>query len=120
MSMGRKKYIVILLLVLLAGGIFLFLHMKGKAEKNVEDEIQELDAEQPEEEKEVKSLGVKVVIDSGHGGFDPGKVNSDGMIEKDINLQIAMKLKAELESQGIEVIMTRDSDKGLDEETSRS
>lgn len=120
MSMGRKKYIVILLLVLLAGGIFLFLHMKGKAEKNVEDEIQELDAEQPEEEKEVKSLGVKVVIDSGHGGFDPGKVNSDGMIEKDINLQIAMKLKAELESQGIEVIMTRDSDKGLYEETSRS
>ena len=121
MFMGRKKYLVILLLVLLAGGIFLFLHMKGNAKKNAENEKQEEEEEQlVEAEPEVKSLGIKMVIDSGHGGFDPGKVNSDGMIEKDINLQIAMKLKTELESQGIEVIMTRDSDKGLYEETSKS
>lgn len=30
-----------------------------------------------------------VVIDSGHGGNDPGKVGVDGSLEKDINLEIA-------------------------------
>ena len=34
-----------------------------------------------------------VVIDAGHGGNDPGKIGIDGTLEKDINLQITMKLK---------------------------
>ena len=34
-----------------------------------------------------------VVLDSGHGGMDPGKIGVDGSLEKDINLQIARKLK---------------------------
>ena len=54
-----------------------------------------------------------VVIDSGHGGFDPGKVGVDGSLEKEINLEIAMKLKKYLELEDIEVIMTRESDVGL-------
>ena len=54
-----------------------------------------------------------VVIDSGHGGNDPGKVGVDGSLEKDVNLQIATKLKTYLEASDVEVIMTRDEDKGL-------
>ena len=54
-----------------------------------------------------------IVIDAGHGGVDPGKISGDGVLEKDINLQIAYKLKRELESQGIRVVMTRDDDMGL-------
>lgn len=54
-----------------------------------------------------------VVIDSGHGGFDPGKVGVDGSLEKEINLEIAMKLKKYLELEDIEVVMTRESDVGL-------
>lgn len=60
-----------------------------------------------------------IVIDAGHGGNDPGKVGVDGSLEKDINLRIALFLRQFLESEGIEVVMTRETDKGLyDEGTS--
>lgn len=54
-----------------------------------------------------------VAIDIGHGGNDPGKVGVDGSLEKDINLQIAKRLKTYLESSDVEVVMTRDNDTGL-------
>ena len=54
-----------------------------------------------------------VVIDAGHGGNDPGKVGVDGSLEKDINLQIAMRLKTYLEQADVRVIMTREEDIGL-------
>lgn len=49
----------------------------------------------------------------GHGGRDPGKIGIDGSLEKDINLQIARKLKDYLEKSDVTVIMTRDGDAGL-------
>lgn len=54
-----------------------------------------------------------IVIDAGHGGSDPGKVGVAGTLEKDINLKIALYLKEMLETQDIEVIMTRDKDEEL-------
>ena len=51
-----------------------------------------------------------VVIDAGHGGNDPGKVGVNNALEKDINLQIAEKVKTYLEKNGIEVVMTREDD----------
>ena len=54
-----------------------------------------------------------VVIDAGHGGDDPGKVGINGANEKDVNLQIALLVKRFLEQNGIEVIMTRESEDGL-------
>ena len=51
-----------------------------------------------------------VVIDAGHGGHDPGKVGVNDALEKDINLQIAQKVKTYLEKNGIQVIMTREDD----------
>lgn len=57
-----------------------------------------------------------VVIDAGHGGADPGKVSVDGSLEKDINLQIALKLQQFLEMQDVHVVLTRDSDAGLYDE----
>lgn len=57
-----------------------------------------------------------VAIDPGHGGNDPGKTVGD-VYEKDINLKIAIKLKDELEKKGVKVIITRDSDVGLYNET---
>ena len=59
-----------------------------------------------------------VVIDAGHGGFDPGKIGVDGTLEKDINLTIAMRVKDLLEQQDVKVIMTRETDTGLCDETS--
>ncbi|MBM3251977.1 MAG: hypothetical protein FJZ11_04260 [Candidatus Omnitrophica bacterium] len=52
----------------------------------------------------------KVVIDPGHGGYDPGAISSSGIKEKKVNLDIAKRLKDVLESKGIDVILTRSSD----------
>lgn len=54
-----------------------------------------------------------VVIDAGHGGDDPGKVGINGALEKDINLQIAQKVAAYLEMEGVGVVMTRTDGEGL-------
>lgn len=58
-----------------------------------------------------------IVIDAGHGENDPGKVGVNGALEKDINLSLALKLQKPLENKGIQVILTRDSDKTLAPET---
>ena len=57
-----------------------------------------------------------VVLDAGHGGNDPGKIGIDDSLEKDLNLIIARKVQKILEQQDVEVVMTRESDKGLYEE----
>lgn len=54
-----------------------------------------------------------VVIDSGHGGSDPGKVGINQALEKDINLSIALKLGKNLEKENCVVYYTRETDKGL-------
>lgn len=56
-----------------------------------------------------------IVIDAGHGGFDPGKVASDGVTEKTINLSIAQKLSAFLEQSGAIIRTTRIEDSSLSE-----
>ena len=53
-----------------------------------------------------------VIIDAGHGGSDGGTV-SGKIIEKDINLSVALKLKTILEDNNIEVILTRNSDEKM-------
>ena len=54
-----------------------------------------------------------IVIDAGHGGFDPGKEGSGGEDEKNINLKIASYLQQYLEQSGANVIMTRTDDSAL-------
>lgn len=54
-----------------------------------------------------------IVIDPGHGGNDPGKVSESGLLEKDINLEIALHLEKLLKNKGYNVILTRDQDKEL-------
>ncbi|MGN0343552.1 MAG: N-acetylmuramoyl-L-alanine amidase [Lachnospiraceae bacterium] len=59
----------------------------------------------------------RVVIDVGHGGIDSGKVSKDGILEKDVNLAIAKKLTVLLEQEDVSVTLTRDSDRGLYQES---
>ncbi len=54
-----------------------------------------------------------VVLDAGHGGDDPGKVGINGAKEKDINLEIAQRVKKYLEANDVKVVMTREDDAGL-------
>lgn len=60
---------------------------------------------------------IVLVIDPGHGGRDAGKLGVNGALEKDINLSIALILRDLMEEEGYEIIMTRESDMGLYEET---
>lgn len=55
---------------------------------------------------------VLIVVDPGHGGIDPGtcSIYQTNLYEKDINLDIALKLKTLLEDAQIPVLMTRESD----------
>ena len=59
-----------------------------------------------------------IVIDSGHGGIDPGVVGIDGLEEKGINLKIAGYLGEYLEEERVQVVFTREDDRGLYEEDS--
>jgi N-acetylmuramoyl-L-alanine amidase len=54
-------------------------------------------------------MGLKICLDPGHGGNEPGAVAS-GFTEKDLNLKVAFLMKAELERCGVQVVMTRISD----------
>lgn len=54
-----------------------------------------------------------VVIDAGHGADDAGKVGINNALEKDINLIIALRVQELLEQQGIQVVMTRQDDRGM-------
>ncbi len=65
------------------------------------------------EENKEKGEGLLIVLDSGHGGFDPGKIGINGALEKDVNLIIAKKVEKYLKKQGYTVIMTRENDEGV-------
>lgn len=65
----------------------------------------------------IKEHNKIILIDPGHGGVDGGAVSKSGTIEKHITLNIAMYLKDKLEKEGFKVLMTRDSDKGLYEDS---
>ena len=57
--------------------------------------------------------GRLIVVDAGHGGFDPGAIAQDGVREDGLNLEIAVKLKAALEARGAEIVMTREDENAL-------
>ena len=61
-----------------------------------------------------EQLGLKfrrVVIDPGHGGHDTGTIGADGTKEKDVALAIAKRLRTVLTEQGLEVVLTRETDR---------
>ena len=51
-----------------------------------------------------------VMIDPGHGGIDPGAIGIGGLREKDIILPISQRIAAILQQNGVQAVLTRDSD----------
>lgn len=92
----RKKMELIILLLLLVGLV--------AASRNLEKYVSGGQVEKEEQ---------TVVIDAGHGGNDPGKIGINNAKEKELNLQIAIKVKKMLEEEGIHVVMTREEDTTL-------
>ena len=68
-----------------------------------------------------RALGLKIgriVIDAGHGGHDTGTIGPDGLMEKDVVLDVALRLGRLLETRlGADVIYTRDDDTFIPLET---
>jgi N-acetylmuramoyl-L-alanine amidase len=69
----------------------------------------------------IRALGLKIgriVIDAGHGGHDTGTIGPNGLLEKDLVLDVALRLGRLLEARlGAEVIYTRDDDTFIPLET---
>lgn len=64
----------------------------------------------------IRALGLKIgkiVIDPGHGGDDHGTMGPNGLFEKDIVLDVALRLGKLLQTLGAEVIYTRAGDRYL-------
>lgn len=63
----------------------------------------------------IKPLDNKIiVIDPGHGGIDGG-TNKGDILEKNINLEVGLKLRDLLVKKGARVVMTRETDESLDD-----
>ena len=58
-----------------------------------------------------------IVIDAGHGGRDGGSIGVSGSVEKNLNLLYAKTLQKVLTKAGINVVMTRNGDNGLYDES---
>lgn len=54
-----------------------------------------------------------IVVDAGHGGFDPGAIGRNGLNEKSCNLAIALKVRNILKAKGHNVLLTRSKDNFL-------
>ncbi|WP_018086493.1 N-acetylmuramoyl-L-alanine amidase [Desulfurispora thermophila] len=57
---------------------------------------------------------MRIVIDPGHGGSDPGAVGPNGLKEAHVNLAVALKVAEKLRKAGVEVRLTRTSDVFID------
>ncbi|HEX9119996.1 MAG TPA: N-acetylmuramoyl-L-alanine amidase [Terriglobales bacterium] len=69
----------------------------------------------------IRALGLKIgriVVDAGHGGHDTGTIAPNGLLEKDLVLDVALRLGKLLDSRmGAEVVYTRDDDTFIPLET---
>ncbi|CAH0345166.1 cell wall-binding repeat-containing protein [Bacillus sp. CECT 9360] len=61
------------------------------------------------DQTQVGLVGLKIVVDAGHGGTDPG-ATGNGLVEKNVTLDVAKRLQSKLAAQGASVTMTRSGD----------
>lgn len=95
-------FFVILSFIALSLTIFYFLNYRANREK--------APAEDPQKTQEPSIIYPTVIIDAGHGGEDGGTIGKNGAYEKDINLELAKKLKIRLDAKGIPCVLTRSTD----------
>lgn len=74
----------------------------------------------PTPEKQISNAsdalkGKSIILDAGHGGSDEGATGVNGTKEDELNLKVATKLKAALESMGAQIIMTRSDSNAIAE-----
>jgi N-acetylmuramoyl-L-alanine amidase len=94
----------------------------SKAKKNppVDLDIREAQPTASGDRSLIRALGLKIgkiVIDAGHGGHDTGTIGPNGLLEKDLVLDVAQRLGKQLERLGAEVVYTRNDDTFIPLET---
>ena len=106
--MNKRKFFYIFIICLLLT-IFLLIMINSASEINMTSSIQH------------NRITPTVIIDAGHGGEDGGAVSDSGILEKDINLEIAKETADLLTVLGFDTIKTRNEDISLstDEATIR-
>jgi N-acetylmuramoyl-L-alanine amidase len=62
-----------------------------------------------EDRREVR----RIVLDPGHGGEEDGAIGPRGVVEKELVLDVARRVRAKLRTRGFEVRLTREGDVGL-------
>lgn len=90
----------------------------GKKTKSKADLVQPVAAPQPTRDGQstlTRALGLKIgriVVDAGHGGHDTGTIGPTGLMEKDLCLDVALRLGKIIEQKlpGAEVVYTREDD----------
>ncbi len=128
--MWRKNYVIlgilVLALVIYQYGDYIFNNISEVLSEYATVEVEEMEiengayisAEEIEDAEGVEGMeeqaSVAVVLDPGHGGSDPGMVGINQALEKDINLEVALKVYDLLVESGVEVILTRDDENGMD------
>jgi len=86
------------------------------AEQQAFNEVREAKPDSNGERSLIRALGLKIgkiVIDPGHGGDDHGTMGPNGVFEKDVVLDVALRLGKLLQGLGAEVIYTRATDRYL-------
>lgn len=116
---GKNVLVIVCLMGIAIGGQIIgtriyerVVNTVGEKQNNEGEEKDSAD-QKSVESTQVEEGKVQIVLDSGHGGSDPGKVGINGAEEKDINLSIAKKVEAKLKEKQITVFMTRTDEKGL-------
>lgn len=112
----NRKYLISVMSVLMLAAVYISSNVILPRAQSVMQETTYTEGES-QENTDIDFSDKCVVIDSGHGGIDPGKEGCGGILEKDINLAISFKLKELLEQSQIKVVMTRTDDAGLYQES---
>ncbi|MBE6699109.1 MAG: cell wall hydrolase [Ruminococcaceae bacterium] len=60
--------------------------------------------------KDASARSKTIILDAGHGGEDGGASSADGLLEKDLNLALALTMRDILVANGINVVLTRETD----------
>lgn len=109
----RKAFWGLLALILFTAGIIAHLRRAAPIRVVSFDETAGPPAQALEVSGPLRTEPTRILIDPGHGGRDPGAIGPGGLMEKEVVLDISIRLAWHLRAQGYAVSMTRTKDEAV-------